>query len=338
MGRMAERAQIIIKGIVQGVGFRPFVFNLAESLGLKGFVTNTSEGVLIDVEGEYVSVFIQRLRNEAPPLSSITDIATTPLPFHGYSDFAIRRSSDSSGNRPFTLISPDVSICGDCLKELFNPTDRRYLYPFINCTNCGPRYSITRTIPYDRPNTTMAVFAMCPECLHEYSDPRDRRFHAQPNACPACGPKVEFRVRSSKFGASGREAIQETIKLLQKGGIVAVKGLGGFHIACDAANRDAVKRLRDNKRKSNKPFAVMAPDLESIDAYCVVSDDEKRASLTIEGPSSFCGKKKSRCRMMCRRTISISVVCFRIRLSIFCYSSIPSLSIRSMKNRIFEHS
>ncbi len=272
---MVERAQIVVKGIVQGVGFRPYIFNLAEALGLKGYVTNTSEGVLIDIEGGRVTEFIERLRKEAPPLSRITDVSVASHPVHGYSEFSIKHSLDHAEGLPFTLVSPDVSICDDCLSELLDPNDRRYLYPFVNCTNCGPRYSITRMVPYDRPNTTMARFAMCPECMSEYQDPRNRRFHAQPNACPVCGPSAEFKVQGSESGVQGTEAIVRAIALLKKGGIAAIKGLGGFHIACDATNRDAVRRLRERKRRSNKPFAVMAPDLQSIGTYCLVTDDEK---------------------------------------------------------------
>ncbi|MGE5808119.1 MAG: acylphosphatase, partial [Nitrospirota bacterium] len=221
---MAARAQIVVKGIVQGVGFRPFVYNLAGSLDLRGYVTNTSEGVLIEIEGQRLPEFVERLRTDAPPLARITDVAVTSLPYHGYREFAIRRSTDSTADSPFTLISPDISICDDCYRELFDPSDRRYLYPFVNCTNCGPRFSITRSVPYDRPNTTMAGFTMCPDCLTEYHDPRNRRFHAQPNACATCGPHVEFRVRGSEFGVKGSDALRETIKLLLDGGIVAVKG------------------------------------------------------------------------------------------------------------------
>ncbi len=284
MGHMAERAQIIVKGIVQGVGFRPFVFNLADSLDLKGYVTNTSGGVLIEVEGTCIPDFVRRLKTEAPPLSQITDLFVTSLPLQGSSDFTILKSTDRVENLPFTLISPDVSICDDCRKELLDPNNRRYLYPFINCTNCGPRYSITRTIPYDRPNTTMADFTMCPECLMEYGDPRNRRFHAQPNACPTCGPAVEFRVPSSEFVVQGKAALVETIAVLKRGGIVAVKGLGGFHIACDASNDDAVKRLREKKRKSNKPFAVMVPSVDAARRFCILSDDEEHSLLSGRRP------------------------------------------------------
>ncbi len=281
---MADRAQIVVKGIVQGVGFRPFVFTSAESLGLKGYVTNTSEGVFIDVEGTKISEFLRRLKEDAPPLSRITDVSVNPLPFHGYSDFAIRPSADQGGRLPFTLISTDVSVCEDCLRELRDCADRRYLYPFINCTNCGPRYSITKSVPYDRRNTTMAGFTLCPDCLREYQDPRDRRFHAQPNACAACGPEVEFRARSAECGVKGGEAIKDAVKMLQNGGIVAVKGLGGFHIACDASNDAAVKRLREKKRKSNKPFAVMSPDVQTIRRYCEISDSEQKALLSNRRP------------------------------------------------------
>jgi hydrogenase maturation protein HypF len=291
MGHMVERVQIIIKGIVQGVGFRPAVYNLADSLDLKGYVTNTSEGVLVDIEGARVADFVQRIRGESPSLSRITDLTVTPLPHKGYTHFTILASTDTAAGRPFTLVSPDVSICDDCLREMLDPADRRYLYPFINCTNCGPRYSITRSVPYDRPNTTMANFAMCPDCLQEYHDPKNRRFHAQPNACPVCGPQVEFRVRSSEFRVKQTEALRAAIQLLKDGGIVAIKGIGGFHLACDAANDEAVARLREKKRKSNKPFAVMAPDMESIMSFCVVSEHERKILRSNRRPIVLLHKK-----------------------------------------------
>ena len=291
MGHMVERAQIIVRGIVQGVGFRPYVYSLAEDLGLKGFVTNTAEGVFIDIEGQRLSEFVKRLSKEAPALSLITDLSITPLPNKGYPDFTIHKSTDRAETGLFTLISPDVSICEDCLKELLDPRDRRFLYPFINCTNCGPRYSITRSIPYDRPNTTMAGFTMCPECLAEYKDPKDRRFHAQPNACAACGPEIEFRVRSSEFGIKGKKALEECVHVLRDGGIVAIKGLGGFHIACDALNDEAVRRLRLNKRKSNKPFAVMAPSVESAEQFCTVSEAERKLLVSGRRPVVLLRKK-----------------------------------------------
>jgi hydrogenase maturation protein HypF len=203
---MVERAQIIVKGVVQGVGFRPYVYTLAEHLGLKGYVSNTADGVIIEAEGDALPEFIRRLPKEAPPLSQISSVSVTSLPHFGYTDFTIQKSIDQTGSLPFTLVSPDVSICDDCARELLDPADRRYLYSFINCTNCGPRYSITRHVPYDRPNTTMADFTMCPECLREYDNPRDRRFHAQPNACPKCGPQVEFKIQNSKFKMLIRQA------------------------------------------------------------------------------------------------------------------------------------
>ena len=293
MGSMVERAQIIVRGVVQGVGFRPFVYRLATSLRFTGFVTNTSDGVLIEVEGADIPEFVRRLRAEAPPLSDITDVSNTPLPVQGYPDFSIRASADQSIGRLFTLVSPDVSICDDCLHELLDPSDRRYLYPFINCTNCGPRYSITKSVPYDRPNTTMACFNLCPDCLREYHDPSDRRFHAQPNACPVCGPHVEFRVRSAEFGVNEKEnSIQKAISLLKQGGIVAIKGLGGFHLACDAANDTAVRRLRERKRKSNKPFAVMSLSTEDIGRFCVVSSEETNLLSSNRRPVVLLQKKE----------------------------------------------
>ena len=186
-----SRFRISIKGIVQGVGFRPFIYNLAKGLNLKGYVKNTSDGVIIEAEGESLNEFLQSIQNKCPPIARIDSIKTDELPLNGYEDFIIIESIDTGR---FTLISPDISICDDCLKELLDPSDRRYLYPFINCTNCGPRYSITQRVPYDRPNTTMSVFDMCPQCLLEYNDPINRRFHAQPNACHECGPKLEFQI------------------------------------------------------------------------------------------------------------------------------------------------
>lgn len=288
---MAERAQIIVKGVVQGVGFRPYVYNLAENLGLAGYVTNTADGVLIEIEGNHLAEFIQKLKTEAPPLSRITDISIDRLPPSGYTEFSIRRSLDEGKDRPFTLVSPDVSICPDCLAEMLDPSDRRYLYPFINCTNCGPRYTITKSVPYDRPQTTMGAFTMCRECEQEYHDPKNRRFHAQPNACPVCGPQVEIKVQSSGFNLRKNEPIRTAFEMLRQGGIVAIKGLGGFHIACDAMNDAAVKKLRERKRKSNKPFAVMSPDVDSIAAYAEISDFEKNLLVTNVRPIVLLTKK-----------------------------------------------
>lgn len=294
-----DRVLISIKGVVQGVGFRPFVYNLAKSLNLKGTVTNTSDGVAIDIEGEDITSFIGRIPKEAPPLSEINKIDISPMPFCGYEDFKIVKSRDSGG---FTLISSDISVCSDCLKEMLDKDNRRYLYPFINCINCGPRYTITNAVPYDRHNTTMSVFKMCNECESEYNNTSDRRFHAQPNACPKCGPDLELKVKSEKFPprTDSPEAknvnekeypIKDTINLLKQGAIVAIKGLGGFHIACDAANRDAVERLRERKRKNNKPFALMAPDMETIKKYCEVSEKEQELLASNKRPIVLLRKK-----------------------------------------------
>ena len=300
------RTKILVKGIVQGVGFRPFIYNLAQSLNLKGYVNNSSKGVTIEIEGENSTVFINRLTSEAPPLSQIMSVDIIPMPYHGYTDFQIFESEDEGS---FTLISADVSICEDCFRELLDKNDRRYLYPFTNCTNCGPRYTITKSIPYDRPNTTMAVFKLCPDCDREYHNPADRRFHAQPNACPVCGPQVELigvsnpssllpldkgrmgGVIPSPLVGEGKgegddidNPIKRTIELLKQGAIVAIKGLGGFHIACDATNEEAVKRLRLKKRKSNKPFALMAPDIQTIKKFCEVSEEEEKILVSNKRP------------------------------------------------------
>ncbi len=245
------RLKIKVKGLVQGVGFRPFVFNLARSLDLTGFVKNTSGGVVIEIEGEDAGVFLERLKSEKPELSDVESIDVESIekenpPEYGREGFNIVESEDTGSITP---VSPDISVCNDCLSELLNPTDRRYLYPFINCTNCGPRYSITRAIPYDRPNTTMVCFNMCHDCNSEYENPGDRRFHAQANACPLCGPQLGFQSINPLFKEDeGEEPISSAIMVLKAGGIVAVKGLGGFHIACDAENKDAVTLLRERKR------------------------------------------------------------------------------------------
>jgi hydrogenase maturation protein HypF len=266
------RLRIDVKGIVQGVGFRPFVYGLALSRGLSGYVKNTSEGVLIEVEGDRADEFLRSLTAEAPPLARIFAIRSTPVPPEGSAGFRIIGSADGTS---FTHVSPDVAVCEDCCRELFDPRDRRYLYPFINCTNCGPRYTITQRVPYDRPNTTMAVFGMCEACEREYDDPSDRRFHAQPNACPVCGPRVELRAgnRSSVAG-SGSDPVGRAIGLLKDGAIVAVKGIGGFHLCCDATNAGAVRRLRSGKRRVNKPFALMAADQDGVRKYCRLAPDE----------------------------------------------------------------
>lgn len=277
-----ETLNVTIKGLVQGVGFRPFIFNLAQELAVKGFITNTSDGVIMAVEGDSLDLFLDRVRSDAPPLARIMSIDISPMKFSGFPDFSIRESSGAGG---FTLLSPDISVCNDCLDELLDRKDRRFLYPFINCTNCGPRYSITTTVPYDRANTTMNTFRMCKDCRTEYHDPGNRRFHAQPNACPLCGPQQELIVLADGIKVSEKDnPVEKTKELLSQGKVIAIKGLGGFHIACDATNREAVLKLRERKRRSNKPFALMAPDIDTIKKYCSVSDDEEKLLLSNKRP------------------------------------------------------
>lgn len=266
--------RVHITGIVQGVGFRPFVYNLAARFDLKGWVRNTSAGVDIEVDGEQdvLDTFVKALQNEAPPLSRIDELTASFGPANGFRSFDIVHSEAIPS--AFQPISPDVAICDDCLRELFDPSDRRYRYPFINCTNCGPRFTIIQDIPYDRPKTTMAPFPMCPECEREYTDPSNRRFHAQPVACPVCGPKVWLETIKDRTEVIANEAILQTRKLLAAGRIVAIKGLGGFHLACDATNAEAVSELRQRKLRVDKPFALMMPDLATIEGHCYVNDAE----------------------------------------------------------------
>lgn len=281
-----EHARIHITGMVQGVGFRPFVYNLAVRLKLRGYCLNDSDGVVIEVHGTDVTRFIGLLKDEAPPLSKIDTLTVTPTAEDiACAGFTIRESVREEGAS--TLVSPDISICPDCLRELFDPADRRFLYPFINCTNCGPRYTIVRDIPYDRPLTTMAPFRLCNDCDVEYHDPANRRFHAQPNACERCGPAVWIMDKGSVGAVDEKrnfDAVKEARRLLKGGAILAVKGLGGFHLACDAENDWSVKRLRDSKRKpfagddsggSNKPFAVMAPSIDAARRFAVITKAEQ---------------------------------------------------------------
>ncbi|MEA3396140.1 MAG: carbamoyltransferase HypF [Chloroflexota bacterium] len=267
---------IAITGIVQGVGFRPFVYNLAERLGVRGWVLNHSGGVAIEAEGHAAALdtFVAALTDKAPPLAHITSLTAGPIPPNGYASFEIRHSQQVAGQ--YQLISPDVAMCDDCLRELFDPADRRYRYPFINCTNCGPRFTIIQDIPYDRSNTTMRVFPLCAGCRAEYERPSDRRFHAQPNACPVCGPRVWLSESAcnTQYTLSNEASLLCAKELLESGAILAIKGLGGFHLACDAANADAVRLLRERKRRPHKPFAVMFPTLDAVRAVCEVSPEE----------------------------------------------------------------
>ena len=279
-----------INGIVQGVGFRPFIFQLAQDLALTGNVANTATGVSILIEGpqESLDAFVRLIRIKQPPLAHITDIASHPEPLAGHTSFGIVKSQP--GETRATLISPDVSICEDCRRELFDARDRRFRYPFINCTNCGPRYTIIDNIPYDRPFTSMRHFTMCPQCQSEYDDPKDRRFHAQPNACPVCGPRVEL------LGADGRsvggDPVDRTIELIKAGHILAIKGLGGFHLAVDALNPEAVSLLRQRKHREEKPFALMARDIQSIDQFATVAPHDRKLLLSIRRPIVLMPKRE----------------------------------------------
>ncbi len=268
-------ARIHITGIVQGVGFRPFVYGLAARYGLSGWVRNTSAGVDIEVDGntQMLDSFVNSLRSQLPPLARIDSFDVSIGDPQGFSGFEIIPSEAVEG--AFQPISPDVSICPDCLRELLDPTDRRYRYPFINCTNCGPRFTIITDIPYDRPNTTMALFDLCGDCAAEYTNPLDRRFHAQPVACAVCGPQVWLEAADGRRIAERDPAILATQKLLTEGKILAIKGLGGFHLACDATNARSVAELRRRKLRVDKPFALMLPDLASVELHCFASEAER---------------------------------------------------------------
>ena len=287
---MIQRAKATINGIVQGVGFRPFIYNLAQKRGLGGYIANTSTGVDIEVEGEprKIESFFQEIQTRKPPLARITHMEMQYLPPRSYRDFVIRRSHVETFRS--ALITPDVSVCKDCLQEMNDPGDRRYRYPFINCTNCGPRYTIIEDIPYDREKTSMASFSMCEECRQEYEEPSDRRFHAQPIACWECGPNVRLHESSGK-AVEGRDSISETCKLLRSGKIVAIKGLGGFHLAVDATDGKAVERLRERKNREEKPLALMSPSIEKIAQFAHMNTPEAQLLQSPERPIVLLRKK-----------------------------------------------
>jgi hydrogenase maturation protein HypF len=276
-----ERASLEVEGIVQGVGFRPFIYRLAGRHELAGWVRNTGRGVQIEVEGasDSLSAFCRAIREEAPPLSVITALSVQPLSAEGTSGFVILESAKVSKGGE---VSPDCEVCEDCLAEMFDPGNRRYLYPFINCTNCGPRYSIITGIPYDRPYTTMAPFAMCDDCLAEYHDPLNRRFHAQPNACPVCGPRL--RLLDVTGAILPGDPLAGALRALALGLTVAVKGVGGFHLAVDACSEGAVARLRQRKKRDEKPFALLASDLDAVRQIAGCSDLEGRLLAGVERP------------------------------------------------------
>lgn len=283
-GTSPTRMHVAVRGAVQGVGFRPFVYRLATELGLAGWVNNSPQGVFIEVEGPDATVrhFLTRLEVDKPPRASIRSVEPKVLKAAGYIGFEIRRSTQQGAKS--ALVLPDMATCPDCLREILDPANRRFRYPFTNCTNCGPRFSIIDALPYDRPNTTMRGFDMCPRCLEEYENPRDRRFHAQPNACPDCGPHVEFWDSKGIVRATHDEALLAATAAIQKGHVVAVKGLGGFHLIVDACDQTAVRRLRRRKRREEKPLALMFPSVEHIRAECDVADPEERLLLSPESP------------------------------------------------------
>ena len=277
------RKSIEVAGIVQGVGFRPFVYRLANECGLTGVIANTPAGVTIEVQGEAEALerFLDRLPKEVPPLAKIT--ALTPQDAEPRPETSFQIVASRMDQAPRALISPDVSVCEDCYREMMSPRDRRFRYPFINCTNCGPRFTIIRDIPYDRERTSMAAFKMCAACQAEYDNPVSRRFHAQPNACWDCGPQVLL------LGPDGSrmdvaEPFREAARLLQQGSVVAVKGLGGFHLACDAQNEAAVEKLRERKRRVEKPFAIMVRRVEDAERICLVDEGSRKLLNSFERP------------------------------------------------------
>ncbi len=294
---MIERLKVTIHGAVQGVGFRPFVYRLATESGLRGWVLNSSQGVFIEVEGKrpVLEEFLLRLEREKPPLAIIQSLEFSFLDPVGYPDFVIRHSEEAGEKT--VLILPDIATCPECRREVGDPSDHRYRYPFTNCTHCGPRFTIIRALPYDRPNTSMAHFPLCPDCRREYEDPLDRRFHAQPVACPVCGPQVALYSGEEQFQSAphltGDQAIQEAAQAVREGRILAVKGLGGFLLIVDARNEAAVRRLRERKQREEKPFALLYPSLEVIKEHCFVSPLEERVLTSPESPIVLLRRRKT---------------------------------------------
>ncbi|PKM81916.1 MAG: carbamoyltransferase HypF [Firmicutes bacterium HGW-Firmicutes-14] len=283
---------VFVRGTVQGVGFRPFIYRLAHRHSLNGIIINNPQGVEIDVEGKQGAIdkFIEAIRKEAPPLAKIEDISLKKLATAGYTDFKIGETERcGSADMP---VAVDVAVCSDCLKEMFDPSDRRYGYAFINCTNCGPRFTIIRDLPYDREFTTMRAFPMCPDCITEYNDPGDRRFHAQPNACHSCGPAVTLRDSSGGI-VKTKNPVQRAAVLLADKHILAVKGLGGYHLVCNALDNDTVSALRERKVREDKPFAVMSADINQAGEYCVISDEEAALLETPARPIVLLKKKNN---------------------------------------------
>ena len=286
-----ELLRISVRGVVQGVGFRPFVYQLATKHNLKGWVCNTSGDVKIEVEGERRALdrFLDELVSLAPPLARLEDVSVTSHAPQGYSRFEIRHSIAEEGK--YQLVSPDIATCKPCLGEVLAPGDRRYRYPFTNCTNCGPRFTIIEDIPYDRPKTTMRSFKMCPQCQSEYDDPMDRRFHAQPNACPSCGPSLKL-VDGAGNPVPCDDALAAAARFLKEGKVLAIKGLGGFLLACDASSDKAVKLLRERKRRPFKPLAIMVSTLEEVRKHCLVSEKEEELLTSPQCPIVLLRRKE----------------------------------------------
>ena len=284
--------KIVVKGIVQGVGFRPFIYKNATKNNLKGFVNNTSKGVFIEVEGyeEDITSFIEEIKHKPPVLSKVTDIKIIDKEIEGYTNFKIIESKEEE--EAITLLSPDIATCDDCLADISDVNNRRYRYAFTNCTNCGPRFSITKKVPYDRENTTMDVFQMCSECREEYNDPLNRRFHAQPNGCSKCGPRV-FICDKEGQEITSKDPIKDIAKEIKNGKIVAIKGIGGFHLACDAKNKEVINELRKRKKRPRKPLAVMMRDVETAKKYCNVNEMEERILLGNKKPILLLDKKRN---------------------------------------------
>lgn len=328
------RHRLTVTGVVQGVGFRPFVYGLALQHHLTGFVGNNSGGVFIEIEGDpaHLQAFYNTLTQSPPPLAHLEKVEVTTIPVTGDEAFTIVHSESVAAAH--TLISPDICICADCLRELFDPSDRRYRYPFINCTNCGPRFTIIKDIPYDRPLTTMASFPLCPDCQAEYEDPLNRRFHAQPNACPVCGPHLWLEM-SDKLGvaaATGDTALRHVQQLLAEGRIVAVKGIGGFHLACDAINNEAVALLRQRKGRVDKPLAVMALDVATVRQFAELSPTEE-AWLTSKERPILLLKEKPTCplsRLIAPGNDHIGVMLPYSPLHYLLLSDLPTLPVLVM--------
>jgi len=289
---MKTAQRIRVRGIVQGVGFRPFIFRLAKRLQLGGWVCNGESGVEIHVEGEaaVIQSFIQEIRTSPPPSAQVTEMEIGDAAVEGLADFQIRESMRK--DRPTVHIPADLAVCPSCLAELFDPADRRFLYSYSNCTECGPRYTVIQRLPYDRPHTTMRTWALCPSCSAEYHEPTDRRFHAQPIACPECGPHY-YLLSDGRELREEKKAIEQAAELLRAGRIMAVKGLGGYHLACDAENAQAVWTLRERKRRREKPFALMAKDLETARTLVELSAEEEELLLSPARPIVLARAKRS---------------------------------------------